>query len=515
MAAKTPAKKTPSKARKNEMAEAISALKSVTKQRGFSPQAFANGLTEVLFGFQPGRIGAQLSQVDTLEYNLRHYQISNIRLLLSEIYVEHGPIKSAIDVPVDDALRGGVNFSSKQLSSDECDALKTFFEQEDVLGVGPGQAMRWNRLFGGAGIIPILPQDAATPFDLKSIKQGSRCEFRAVDLWELFYDKQATESFNPSAQVNPLEDPSVDFYRYYGANIAKSRVMKLKGLEAPSLIRPRLRGWGLSVTETMIRSVNQYLKATDVAFEVLDEFKVDIFQLDGLNESLVAGPEGQANAQARVNLTNRSKSYMSAMVLDAKDKYEQKQLTFSGLADVMREIRMQVAADLRMPMTKLFGISASGFNSGEDDLENYNGMVESEVRMKMKHHIIKCALICCQILFGKAPSDLTVEFAPLRVMSAKEEEEVKTAKLDRLLKVMAIGGMSSKEFKDAINKEKLLAIQLDTTTEVLNPAGADADLQGAGKREVEEIEKEDDEDPANESDKIGTTREQQAAREDD
>ena len=31
--------------------------------------------------------------------------------------------------------------------------------------------------------------------------------------------------------------------------------------------------------------------------------------------------------------------------------------------------------NLKMPITKLFGISAAGFSSGEDDIENYNSMI--------------------------------------------------------------------------------------------------------------------------------------------
>ena len=50
----------------------------------------------------------------------------------------------------------------------------------------------------------------------------------------------------------------------------------MKGLTAPSFLRPRLRGWGFSVVEKLVRSINQYIKATDLGFEVLDEFKLDV-----------------------------------------------------------------------------------------------------------------------------------------------------------------------------------------------------------------------------------------------
>src|SRR3954471_18346943 len=157
--------------------------------------------------------------------------------------------------------------------------------------------------------------------------------------------------------------------------------MRLKGLTAPSFVRPRLRGWGFSVVETLVRSINQYLKATDLGFEVLDEFKLDVFKIKNLVNTLLS-PNGAEKIQKRIQLANWQKNYQNALVMDSEDDFDHKQLSFSGLAEVQDGIGKQVAADLRMPITNLFGQSAAGFNSAEDDIEVYNAMVESQVRNK-------------------------------------------------------------------------------------------------------------------------------------
>lgn len=435
-------------------------LKNAGDVAGLLQQLVNNGLSDALLGqgFNPNIYGSsQLSQTDTLFKNNRWYLISNFRQLLSEIYVEHGLIQTVVDVPVDDGLRGGVKVKSKQLNEAQVNELMIAIDREAILPNVIGQALKWNRLYGGAGVLMITDQDPLEPFDIKLVKKDTPIAFRAVDMWELFYNIQNIEGYNPALQTTDF-----DYYDYYGERIHASYVMKMKGLVPPSYIRPQLRGWGFSVVESVVRSINQYLKNTDLTFEVLDEFKLDIYKIKNLTTSLLSN-EGQQNVRRRTQLANLEKNYHNSITMDADDDYVQKQLSFSGLAEVMKEIRMQVASDLRMPLTKIFGISAAGFNSGEDDIENYNAMVESQVRQKAKYDILRILEVKCQQLFEFVPTDLEVEFEAMRMLSAEQEENCKTQQFNRVIQARQAGEIDSKEFRQAVNKDSLLPIQLDIT----------------------------------------------------
>lgn len=425
--------------------------------------AVQNGLADCIGFGSPGNgfpqnqgspFTEQISNVTTGFKNLRWYLVSNFRQFLSELYVEIGLVQTIVDVPVDDALRGGLEIKSKQLDEEQIEELQVSLDRDDDLATA-GQAAKWNRLFGGAGILILTDQDPEEPLELSAIGPDDTLEFRAVDMWELFWDKQNTEGYNPAIQSEDF-----DYYNYYGEQVHKSRVMRLTGLTAPSFIRPRLRGWGFSVVEALVRSMNQYLKATDLGFEVLDEFKVDVYKVKNLVNSLMS-PIGAEAIKRRVQLANYQKNYQNAVVMDSEDDWDHKQLSFTGLAEAMAGIRMQVASDMRMPLTKLFGISASGFNSGEDDIEVYNAMVESQVRNKLKYHLLRICEIKCQKLFGYIPDDLQIAFKPLRVMSAEQEETVKTQKFTRLLQAKQGGELTTEEFRDACNKGNLFDVSLD------------------------------------------------------
>lgn len=449
-----------------------------------SANQLQNGLGEAVGYTQQGNpFTPQISQSTTIFRNLRWYMVSNMRQMLSQAYVEIGLIQTIVDVPVDDALRGGVIVKSKQLDESEIQELMVSIDRDDDLQKA-GEAAKWNRLYGGAGIIVMVDdQDPELPLELDSITDATDLEFRPVDMWELFYDKQNADGYDPSGYYN-----NVRFYNYYGEKIHASRVMPLKGITAPSFIRPRLRGWGVSIVETLVRSINQYIKATDLSFEVLDEFKLDVYKLKNLVSTLLS-PGGEEKVAQRVRIANYQKNYQNAIVMDSEDDYDHKQLSFAGLAEAMSGIRMQVASDLRIPITKLFGISATGFNSGEDDIEVYNSMVESQVRSKLKYHILKMLEIKCQKLFGYIPEDLAIEFKPLRILSAKDEEDIKAKKFERLIQAKAAGEISTLEFRDACNRGGLFDIQLDTSEDVLTDVDEEtADIAEGDEKQVDDAE---------------------------
>ena len=408
----------------------------------------------------------QVSQVDTFFKNNRWYLVSNIRQVLSEMYVEHGIVATLVDLPVDDGFRGGVEVISDDLGQDESEDLNYRLERDGILRDFT-QAMKWARLFGGGALLIINDEKPEVPFDINKVKKGDEIKFKPVDMWELYYGQ--------SKMVKGVFDPGFlikhpDYYDYYGKKIHASRVLRLEGKEAPSLVRPKLRGWGVSVLETVVRSYNQYLKSVNLSFEVLDEFKVDYYKIDGLNSSLMTA-DGSDRVLKRTELVNMQKNYQHAVTMDSKDDFGTKQINFTGMAEIMREIRMQIAADLRMPLTKLFGMSAAGFNSGEDDIENYNAMIETEIRSKARPELLKVVEICCAMWYGYIPEVLRVEFEPLRVLSAEQEETIKDSKLNRITLALQSGLITPLEAKQAINKEMLLPVSIDENDELMPVSG--------------------------------------------
>lgn len=409
-----------------------------------------------------GQRSASISGLDSLMWNNRNTALTLNRSLVSELYQEHGIVQVLIDQPVDDAFRGGIILKIPEFSAEDIQALQHFMNEIDLLQTY-AQSLKWMRLFGGAGVIINAGQNPAQPFNIKAIKETTPLEFYATDRWELSY--MAGNGYGTDQYYeNDLERP----YNYYGHVLHKSTVIKLNGKIAPSLIRGYFGGWGVSELEKMVRSFNQYLKHQSVAYEVLDEAKIDVFKIEGFN-SAVSTPTGAALTAKRIQYVNQLKNFENAVVLDKEDEYEQKTLSFSGLSEILKEIRIGLACDLRMPLTKLFGISAGGFASGEEETENYNCMIESEIRGKCKHGMIKLLQICCQKLFGYVPQTIDFEWQPLRTKSAADEDMEKNSALQRVQSALQAGLITQEKAVEIINAEKIFDIELekDGVTDVI------------------------------------------------
>lgn len=362
--------------------------------------------------------------------------------LLMYMYKTHGIIQTMIDMPVLDALRGGLEIHSDQLDQEDIGRLDDALEADGVLDA-VGDAFIWARLFGGGALIVNTEESYDQELSTDEIAEGAKVEFYDACRWEL-----------GSAQRIPTNG----FYDFYGKKIHQSRVLTVVGKRAPFILRAQLSDWGMSEMERVLEDFNGYLRGKNVVYELMDEAKVDVYRLEGLKGQL-ASSTGTAITQNRIQTMNQLKNYNSALIMDSKDEYVQKQITFAGLSDMLAENRIGIASALRMPLSKIFGISAAGFNSGEDDIENYNAMVESEVRQPMKRVLRKVLDLKVRSLFG-ADLDFDFKFKPLRILSAKDEEEIKRSKSERTLQLYDRMLISSREVGEAVQADNLMPVAI-------------------------------------------------------
>lgn len=439
--------------------------------------------------------------------------------LLSQLYQQFGFIQALIEVPVLDAFRGGLKFSAyekkvvlptekkrhrffkfwneddkktdkvgeqirfeeeqakrrqewekEQVKADE--KLKksddSYFRDEisredirrieiylrrDETWKKLQQALFWKRLFGGAGIVILDGRNPQTELDLEKINEDTPLEFYVTDNWELSNTNR--DSTSGLASVDWLSDTP---FMLRGHAIHKSRVILFKGKEFPPLYRPVARGWGMSILEPLVRTMNKSIKNENVIFELLDEAKTDIFSLYGLNDAM-QDEDATSAITKRIAYAEQLKNYMKALLLDSEDNYAQKQIHFNGLSDLKIDSRVDMAADARITMNKLYGTSPAGFNSGEADRETYADTVEAEIRIPSESAIIKILEVVGRKVLGKT-LDFDIEWASLIRTSEYEMEKSKTLKLANLNEANMFGRITNKEWQEAVNKYNLLGIDV-------------------------------------------------------
>lgn len=431
-------------------------------------------LVESCGGGAVGLFGGQLNpQTISSPYPLAastsYMPVTLNRVLLSYAFMSQGLIQTVINQPVEDAFRGGVRVKTDELDEKELKDLNNSLKKPRAVDrklarkLNPNAAInlansdiavakdvcQWARLYGGAGLIINTEQNYSTELNVEAIGPDSLLEFIAADRWELLL-----------TQTNAFDGRNPTPFNFYGLPIHYSRVTKVLGKEAPSYIRLRLQGWGMSEIESCMRAINSFVKFENLIFELLDEAKIDVYKIQGFNDQLLSGT-GTQQTQERIALSNRLKNYQNALAMDAEDDYMQKQITWSGLAEIWQELRMNLSSALRIPMNKLFGQSATGFGGGEDALENYNAIVEG-VRIEAEPVMLTIIDLRCQQKFGFIP-EYELEWAPLKIATGVEEQEIKTAQQTRIMEMFAQRLTTGQETSQLLRKEGLLTMETEVS----------------------------------------------------
>ena len=466
-----------------------------------------NSLTDMLDGVFAGNNAytqQTISQPFTLAESNSYTPVTLNRILLSYSYMSQGLIQTVVRQPVDDAFRGGIGIKSKELDSDELATLGNTLRRSRSRSkfhrqINPNAAINrcisdlqavmdtlaWARLYGGAGLIVNTDQDFRTPLDIEAIGPDTPLEFIAADRWELIL-----------SQTNIWDERQPTPFNFYGLPLNRTRVIKVLGVEAPSYIRLRLQGWGMSEIERCIRPINSFCKFENLVFELLDEAKIDVYKIQGFNDALLTD-DGTANAQKRILLSNRLKNFQNALAMDVEDEYMQKQLSFSGLAELWNEIRLNLSSALKIPMNKLFGQSASGFSSGEDAIENYNSIVE-QIRLDAEPLLQEVIDLRCQQLFGFIP-EYELEWQPLKVLNGEEEQAVKTSQQNRVMQMFQQRLITGFEASRILKDEHLLQIDTEVSEGLrdVDPMDmvAEQGPKGSPSKEDKKAEKKPDKKP--------------------
>lgn len=387
---------------------------------------------------------------------------------LANFYKSNGFAKVAVDLPVSDCFRnGGFILNSATLSAEELQELQDYMEEHDTETIK--QCMRWGRLYGGGLILCNTGQKSNTPFNPKTIYK-KKVDFYACDRWQCVPNSESLATADSFVLQDNFIENNGELYTFDA-----SRIKTFVGEVQPYYLRNLLQGWGASIFEAIIPQLNQYLKANSVILELLDEAKIDILKIFELS-SVLASEGGEAAVKKRAEIFAQQKNYKNMGVMDTQDDYVQKTMSFSGLNEILEKIFLLICSSIRIPYSKVFGRGASGFSSGEDDLENYNAMIMSELRVPAQSLIKWMANIRSCQLFGRVIDDLTITWKPLRVLSEKEQQELNTSKIQALTNLVYCGVLTRSQLAQKLVQDEIISL----TDEEINAIDDDADLMMGG-----------------------------------
>lgn len=309
----------------------------------------------------------------------------------------------------------------------------------------------WGRVFGGGAVIINTPDSAGRPdepLDLRRLRKGDRIDWIVADCWELMGCTADVQVSSPDTMVNWQEDCP---FNYYGQKIHKSRVLLFRGKDIPSMYRPLGRGWGMSYFEHLARTLTITWKAQNSRAELLDDAKTDIYMLKGLNQQATNPALNQA-LRNRLRIIQETKNYGSGVALDSEDEFRQKQTSFSGFDKMQEQDRYDCAADARIVMTKLYGMTPGGFSNGDNDRASYEDMVRSEVQNPCVPNLITAFKVLAKTTIGEE-MDVDVDFPPLTKDKMETDIKTKQETYNLCIKALAYGSITPGQFARIMNEK--------------------------------------------------------------
>lgn len=342
--------------------------------------------------------------------------------------------RKIVDVPAQDMTRAGRDWDAEEGDIEKIEA------EEKRLGYWPKlrEVVRLGRLGGGAIFIG-LGDDQSQPLP-RTVRPQQVQYLMVLSRWQLTLGDTETDPASPGfMQPRYFEISGLG----QQLRIHPSRMVCFHGLPVPTITLGTTaedRFWGMSVVEACDEAVQHATTACAGFAGLIDEAKIDVFRFSGLVDQL-SQPDGEAKLTTRVEATTTGKSVHRAVILDADDEWEQRELTLTGVRDVIITYDARVAGAADIPATRLFGKSPDGENStGESDLANYFQAIGAKQEMDLRPGIERLDAVMLPSA-GVADPKLTWNFSPLRVLTEKEQAEIENKEADTVTKYANAGVM--------------------------------------------------------------------------
>lgn len=257
--------------------------------------------------------------------------------------------RKLVDIPADDATRHWRKWNG---TAEQVKRIKDI-EKRIGLRKAVNEALKDARLFGNAAIM--IHTDRTT----------IKTELRPDEIIEGLEVVEIPNTQGILARFNGLFRRNSDLISINGVQVHKSRLCIFRGRYVPR------RQGGDSVLNSAYRALMDADSTSANINALVFECKVDVFKIPGLME-LVGDPAYEQKLIRRLQIANHGKSVTNSLLMDAEEDYEQKQVTFSGVNDVLLTALQIAAGAANIPATKLLGESVSGLGStGSSETRDY------------------------------------------------------------------------------------------------------------------------------------------------
>ena len=365
------------------------------------------------------------------------------REVLANLYRTNWLARNVVDMYAEDCTAKGVQWLC---SPDKAAVLEREFRR---FRIWPSltDALRWARLYGGS--ILCLDFEDMSP-ELAAPLCGRLASVRVFDRNEA---KACT-----SALLSGVDAGKPAYYDVMPAIYSKSfrldasRAIRFEGARLPADKAKEEDLWGDSVLAAMERSISRYSSAMESSVELLKRCYLRFLGVRNFWEAMQDDTDASSMARLAQNI-NAVQSISGLTIADAGDVFQSQQYGFGGLTDVLNFFAQDNSGAADVPLVRLFGMSPSGFSTGEADLKNYHNNIARAQEDKLRAPIARIAEIILR-MNGLDTSDLDFSFVPLAQPTEAEKAAAGSQAVATILSVYQAGLITADRALEEIRRQK-------------------------------------------------------------
>ncbi|WP_248322023.1 DUF1073 domain-containing protein [Caballeronia sp. Sq4a] len=399
--------------------------------------------------------------------------ISRNRVQLEGMYRSSWVVGAVVDCVADDMTRAGIEIES-DLPPDQMDKIHAAFERM-ALWDRINDTAKWSRLYGGAiGVMMIDGQNMRTPLNLDSIAPGQFKGILVLDRWLIQPSlTDLVTEFGPDLGQPKFYDIVADSMALARQRIHYSRAIRLDGVELPYWQKISENLWGQSVIERLFDRLIAFDSTTAGAAQLVYKAHLRTLAVDGLREVIGMGGPALEALLKNVDMIRRFQSNEGITLIDAKDKFEAHQYSFSGLDNVLLQFGQQLSGATGIPLVRLFGQSPAGLSAtGESDVRNYYDNIRQQQERKLRLPLTRLLEVIVRSELGiEPPEGFQFGFNPLWQMSDMDKATIAKTISDAVTQVEGAGLISQQTaLRELRQSSHITGVFSNITDEDINEA---------------------------------------------
>jgi phage-related protein (TIGR01555 family) len=161
--------------------------------------------------------------------------------------------------------------------------------------------------------------------------------------------------------------------------VHESRLLVFPGTAADHFARVQMRGWGDPIFMKVDEVLSQFGQTWNSIAIIMQEFAQGILKIDGFAKLMATNdPKGMGALRTRALALFMTQSIARSRIIDKNEEFSRVTVPLTGLAEVLEQFTLRMAAAADMPVSLLFGQSPGGLRAGDDDRMFFYDRVKSK-----------------------------------------------------------------------------------------------------------------------------------------